>query len=294
MTDRKTLYHAAVRAEWDNRSAAYYEPSGYAGEGFVHLSSAEQLVGTLHKHYPGRIDLMLLSVDPDLISAELVWEDLYGSGIEFPHIYGPIDLAAVTSNGPLRCDRNDSFGWWRPGPPVVVHELPPDDPADRLARLLDQLTEAGFTGCPRPLWQRDGLQAFEYLTGVVIDDPARYTVAAIERFGALLSLAHECSQGLASPQDRDVVINHGAIRPGHIVWSADDVPVGLIDWRQASVGPRRIDLGQAGRELCGHGQPAAVTGLSESDVAQRLAALAAGYGSVSVDELSRYAEGGDQ
>ncbi len=108
------IYHAAVKADWDARTETDYEPAGYAEEGFVHLSSAEQLIGTLHKHYPGRDDLVLLSVDPARVTARLVWEDLYRSGIAFPHIYGPIELSAVVSSTPLACDENGRFDRWAP------------------------------------------------------------------------------------------------------------------------------------------------------------------------------------
>ena len=43
---------------------------------------------------------MLLQIDEDLLTSPVVVEDLVGSGEPFPHIYGPIDLAAVVSVTP--------------------------------------------------------------------------------------------------------------------------------------------------------------------------------------------------
>ena len=114
MTRPTTLYHAASQADWDSRSASHYQPSAFADEGFVHLSSAEQMVGTLHKHYPGRTDLMVLTVDATKVEANLVWEDLYGSGTEFPHIYGPINLSAVVAITPTSCEDNGGWDAWTP------------------------------------------------------------------------------------------------------------------------------------------------------------------------------------
>ncbi len=118
MSDRQTtgeyLYHAAVAADWRNRSTEHYQPAAYLDEGFVHLSSKEQLIGTLHKRFQGRDDLVLLTIDPAVVTAELIWEDLYGSGVDFPHIYGPIELAAVVSSAPLACDADGRFDGWRP------------------------------------------------------------------------------------------------------------------------------------------------------------------------------------
>ncbi len=114
VSETELIYHAAVASEWEARSSDRYEPSGYASEGFIHLSSADQLVDTLHRHYPGRRDLVLLAVAPDKVGSRLVWEDLYGSGVEFPHLYGPIELAAVVSVQPIPCDDDGRFDRWQP------------------------------------------------------------------------------------------------------------------------------------------------------------------------------------
>lgn len=108
------LYHAATAKDWAARTETHYEPSGLRDEGFVHLSFGRQLLGTLHKHYPGRQDLMLLTVDPAGLTSKLVLEDLYGSGVEFPHVYGPLDLAAIVSSSPIRCDADGRFDSWQP------------------------------------------------------------------------------------------------------------------------------------------------------------------------------------
>ncbi|MGH1491519.1 MAG: DUF952 domain-containing protein [Acidimicrobiales bacterium] len=110
----EVLYHAATKEDWTARSTEYYQPASYADEGFVHASSAGQLIDTLHRHYPGRDDLILLTIAPAALSSELIWEDLYGSGVEFPHIYGPVELAAVTAATPIPCDDAGRFDWWRP------------------------------------------------------------------------------------------------------------------------------------------------------------------------------------
>jgi uncharacterized protein (DUF952 family) len=107
--DDEYLYHVAVEAEWEARSSNHYRPAGFGNEGFVHLSAADQLAETLHRYYRGRDDLVLLTIDPGRIEAALVWEDLYRSGAEFPHVYGPIDLSAVVVATPLACDGDGGF-----------------------------------------------------------------------------------------------------------------------------------------------------------------------------------------
>lgn len=66
-----------------------------ATEGFIHCSYENQVLTPANERYAGRDDLQLLVIDPALVEAKIVVEDSYGSGIEFPHIYGPLNTDAV-------------------------------------------------------------------------------------------------------------------------------------------------------------------------------------------------------
>ncbi len=69
-------------------------------DGFIHLSTADQLEGTLEKHFAGQEDLALLAVDAKSAGERLRWEPSRGGAL-FPHLYGPLDLTAVLWEGPL-------------------------------------------------------------------------------------------------------------------------------------------------------------------------------------------------
>ena len=43
-------------------------------DGFIHLSAAQQLEGTLAKHFAGQDGLVLLALDPDRLGSALKWE----------------------------------------------------------------------------------------------------------------------------------------------------------------------------------------------------------------------------
>jgi uncharacterized protein (DUF952 family) len=64
-------------------------------DGFIHFSSAEQLADTAVKHFAGQHDLLLIAVDASRLGAALKWEPSRGGAL-FPHLYGALDLAAVT------------------------------------------------------------------------------------------------------------------------------------------------------------------------------------------------------
>ena len=105
------IHHIATAADWAERQESY-APAGWREEGFIHCSTAEQLVRTANKHFPGRRDLMLLTIDTGQLTPLLVWEDTSGSGEDFPHIYGPIDVAAVTASVPFHAGDDGTFDWW--------------------------------------------------------------------------------------------------------------------------------------------------------------------------------------
>jgi uncharacterized protein (DUF952 family) len=69
-------------------------------DGFIHFSSAAQAAETAAKHFAGQDDLLLIAVDEARLGAALKWEPSRGGAL-FPHLYGDLDLAAVTDVAPL-------------------------------------------------------------------------------------------------------------------------------------------------------------------------------------------------
>lgn len=106
------LYHLAVADEWNeavHRGGPYTRSTAHRSleeEGYIHCSMESQLQDTADRHYRGRDDVVLLSIDPALVDAEIRVEDLHGMAESYPHVYGPIPLTAVISAKPvpLRAD----------------------------------------------------------------------------------------------------------------------------------------------------------------------------------------------
>jgi len=69
-------------------------------DGFIHFSTAEQVVETAAKHFADQRDLLLLHVDADRLGAPLKWEPSRGGAL-FPHLYGALAVAAVIRVDPL-------------------------------------------------------------------------------------------------------------------------------------------------------------------------------------------------
>jgi uncharacterized protein (DUF952 family) len=83
-------------------------------DGFIHFSPAEHVAETAAKHFAGQHDLVLVRVDSERLGHRLKWEPSRGGAL-FPHLYGDLDLKAVTKVEPL------------PLGPGGRHKLPPLD-----------------------------------------------------------------------------------------------------------------------------------------------------------------------
>ncbi len=92
------LFHIVARPDWRAAVAAgEYRPASLRSEGFVHCSFAAQVAATANARFRDAHDLCVVELDPARLRAPVRVEDSYGSGQEFPHVYGPIPLAAATA-----------------------------------------------------------------------------------------------------------------------------------------------------------------------------------------------------
>lgn len=79
-------------------------------DGFIHFSTAAQAVETAAKHFAGQENLLLVQVDSARLGDRLRWEVSRGGAL-FPHLYGDLDLKAVTriDKLPLGPDSRHTF-----------------------------------------------------------------------------------------------------------------------------------------------------------------------------------------
>lgn len=92
----QVAYKLVDRAEWEAaRPAGVYSGSALdRADGYIHLSTADQVAETARRHYRGREGLLLATITLSDLSADLRWEPSRG-GAMFPHLYGPLPFAAV-------------------------------------------------------------------------------------------------------------------------------------------------------------------------------------------------------
>lgn len=94
-------YKIIDAAEWREAVAegVYAGSAVDLADGYIHLSTADQLDETARKHYAGRDNLVLLTVDLTALDDTIVWEASRGGAL-FPHIYGPLPVKAVRDASP--------------------------------------------------------------------------------------------------------------------------------------------------------------------------------------------------
>jgi uncharacterized protein (DUF952 family) len=91
------FYHITTPAQWAKfDDEDFYEAESLTTEGFIHASFAGQLEETLKIHYKNVREVLIFTVDADLLTSRLVVEKSR-NGEDFPHIYGTINKSAITA-----------------------------------------------------------------------------------------------------------------------------------------------------------------------------------------------------
>lgn len=94
--DQALAYKICPRGDWEAAQAA----GAFAGagidlaDGYIHLSTAEQVGETARLYFHGQQNLALLEVETAALGADLRYEASRGGAL-FPHLYVPLPVAAV-------------------------------------------------------------------------------------------------------------------------------------------------------------------------------------------------------
>lgn len=100
-----TVYKVLTGEQW----AAFKAAGAFTGapidlaDGYIHLSTAEQLTETVDKHFAGQDGLWIAAVDLMALGDAVRWEESRGGAL-FPHVYAVLPLSAVIASIPLARD----------------------------------------------------------------------------------------------------------------------------------------------------------------------------------------------
>ena len=94
----RRIYKISSASAWREaeRQGVYRGSADDIRDGFIHFSLPSQLAETARKHFFGQTGLFLIEVDADALGDALRWESSRDDEL-FPHLYGELDLGAVTN-----------------------------------------------------------------------------------------------------------------------------------------------------------------------------------------------------
>ncbi|MGN6270785.1 MAG: DUF952 domain-containing protein [Sphingomonas sp.] len=100
----QTAYKVLTDAERKELETGAFAGSAVdRADGFIHLSTADQLTETVDKHFAGQADLWIAAVDLAAEGQLVKWEPSRGGAL-FPHLYGALLLETVIAYSPLERD----------------------------------------------------------------------------------------------------------------------------------------------------------------------------------------------
>jgi uncharacterized protein (DUF952 family) len=113
------ILHCTQRASWDAACGhgQYVAPS-LRTSGFIHFSTPEQILRVANFLFRGQSGLVLLCVETQRLRAQVRYENLEGGREPFPHVYGPLNLDAVSQVVEFPCESDGSF---RMPPALTCH-----------------------------------------------------------------------------------------------------------------------------------------------------------------------------
>ena len=93
---RRYVFKIVSEPDWARAMAAglYTGSADDRRDGFIHFSDADQVAGTLDKHFAGQRGLLLVLVEGVALGDDLRWEVSRG-GRAFPHLYAALPVSAV-------------------------------------------------------------------------------------------------------------------------------------------------------------------------------------------------------
>jgi len=96
------IYKICRRETWEDACAAGRFDGAAIDlvDGYIHFSTSAQVRETAARHFAGQDDLVLIAVDAAALGGALHYEISRGGAL-FPHLYGPLPMAAVRWTEPL-------------------------------------------------------------------------------------------------------------------------------------------------------------------------------------------------
>ncbi len=103
------IYHITTQKQWEqDKLSGVYQGDTLDSDGFIHCSTTQQVINIANTIFADQKKLVLLSIDLNKVQAKIRWEGTENKE-KFPHIYGNLNLDAVTQVQELKAGINGKF-----------------------------------------------------------------------------------------------------------------------------------------------------------------------------------------
>jgi uncharacterized protein (DUF952 family) len=155
----KTIYHIAAKEDLNKaKRAGYYVVESLISEGFIHCSTNEEVVNTANRRFKSIGNLCLLELAEDVIAAPVKYENLQGGAVQYPHIYGKLNLDAIRNIFEFEPNKDGNFTF--PGEESNINELISEN---HFLQLAIKLFQEQKSMCERAMEQLTNQELFYHV-----------------------------------------------------------------------------------------------------------------------------------
>jgi uncharacterized protein (DUF952 family) len=145
-----TIYHIVPRDDWlQAQASGAYRPPSLQAQGFIHCSTADEVVDTANRFYRGQDGLVLLCIEVSRLRPPLRYEPPAMPGHTgnaagqplFPHLYGPLDTTAVVNVLPFPSRADGTFAL----PPELSPAMANHNPVAQATQMTEETAQKLLT-----------------------------------------------------------------------------------------------------------------------------------------------------
>ncbi len=105
------ILHIAKQTDWnDALQTGFYGKFSIEKDGFIHCAKINNIITVANDNLKNLDDsLLLLSINTEKLKSKIKWEKRGKKGINFPHIYGLLNIDAVFNVCPFKKDNSGNF-----------------------------------------------------------------------------------------------------------------------------------------------------------------------------------------
>lgn len=90
------MIHCMLKKEYDViKNNEYYGEQWIKQDGFLHFSTWNSFYDIANSFISENEEWVILCVDTDYVEATIMWEDMDGLGVYYPHLYGPLNMNSI-------------------------------------------------------------------------------------------------------------------------------------------------------------------------------------------------------